>query len=357
MLTRGWFLISVIVMLASCCKQEASDNVLACFADAPSVLASPENVIELDQYGIQIPTKLIHYKGSFIIRKGLSENGVDILTPEKKVIHCVKKGRGPGELVDIGSFQMQGDSLFVFGPSQKKMLILDIPGSIASQRQIVLDEYQIGSPDKEVSDQMIMPICLQCFKGRHYGSGMFGDGSLYAELSKDGAFVSGIPAPTLEDHRIGSMDRAALNMDAQLSLSPDGTRIAVAYVQIAALSFGYTYPELREQWSNLFYQPKLLYPDQPGLMVSYEKENLTTFQDLQAFNDSVYVLYSGKNRVGDQENNANHCSHLLMYDWNGTPLRYYELEEPIVGFWVENRMLYGVSFSPEAKLYQFNLAE
>lgn len=345
--------ITAIVILGSCCKQEISDNVLSYFEDAPSVVATVESVIKLDQYGVLVPTKLIHYKGSFIIRKGLAENFVDILTPEKKVIACVKKGRGPGELVDVGSFQMRGDSLFIYGPSQKKLMVLDIPGSIASQKQITLEEYQIGSPDQKVSDQMILPVCLQYYNGHYYGSGFFGEGSLYAELSKDGMRAFGIPGPTLEDHRISSLDRAALNMDAQLSLSPDGTRIAAAYTQIAAISFGCTCPVLREQWSKVFYQPKLWFPDQSGLMASYEKENYATFQGLQAFNDCVYALYSGKNRVGDNENLANHCNHLLVFDWTGAPLCHYVLEEPIAAFWIEENELYGISFSPETKLYQF----
>ena len=345
--------IIAIVILVSCCKQEASDDVLSYFEDAPSVVATVESVIKLDQYGVLVPTKLIHYKGSFIIRKGLSENFVDIFTPEKKVIACVKKGRGPGELFDVGSFQMRGDSLFIYGPSQKKLLVLDIPGSIASQKQITLEEYQIGSPDQKVSDQMILPVCLQYFNGHYYGSGLFGDGSLYAELSKDGALISGIPGPTLDDNRLSSLDRASLNMDALMSISPNGNRISVTYTQIAAISFACTYPALIEQWSKVFFQPKLWCPDQPGLMVSYEKENVATFQDIQAFNDCVYALYSGKNRVGDNENIANHCSHLLVFDWDGAPLMSYELEVPVAGFWMDEDSLYGISFYPNAKLYQF----
>lgn len=353
MLTRGFLLVSVIAVLASCCKQEASDEVMSYFKDTPSIVLAPENSVGLEQFDILVPIEIIRYKDSYIFRKGLSENYVDILTPERAVISCVKKGRGPGELTDVGSLQLRGDTLYVFGPSQKKLLALDIPGTIASQKQITLKEYQIENLDRKVSDQMVLPVNLQVVGEHFYGLGMFGDGSLYAELSRDGSIVSGIPGPMLEDSKLSSLDRNSLNMDAQMTVSPDGSRIAVAYSQIAAISFGYTQPTLTNLWFKVFYQPKLWYPDRAGFMVSYEKENKTTFQDMQAFDDVVYALYSGKNRVGDNENRANHCDHLLVFDWNGTPLRHFELEESIAGFWVEDDTLYGISFSPAAKLYQF----
>lgn len=352
-MVRRILLVFVTILLASCSQQDASDDLLSYYKGTTSVVLKPGDTIELEQYGILLPTGIIRYSDSYIIKKGLSENYLDILTLERNVIHCVKRGQGPGELIDIGSIQMEGDTLFVYGPSQRKLLVLDIPSTIKFQKQITLEEYHVGSPDPKVSDQMVIPVNLKQANGHFYGLGMFGDGSLYAELSREGTIVSGIPGPDLDEERLSSLDRVSLNMDAVMSISPDGSRIAVAYSQIAAISFGCTKPALTELWSRVFYQPKLWFSSHAGLMVSYEKENRVTFQDMQAFNDAVYILYSGKNRVNDSENSATHSNHLLVFCWDGAPLRQYELEESIVGFWIEEDTLYGISFTPAPKLYQF----
>ena len=353
--TWNSILICLAMLVFSCCSQEKDDTLLSYFKDSPSAVVPLESAIELEQYGILVPTGVMRYQGSFIIQKGLSDNFIDILTPERQTIHCVKMGRGPGELIDYGSSQVCGDTLFVFSPLQKKLLILDIPSTIMSHKQITLDEFQIGPSDNVISEQMVLPVRIQRFKDRFWAVGMFGDGSLCAELSRDGEFISGISGPDLEDSRLGDADRASLNMDALVSVSPDGSRVAIAYTHIAALSLGTTRPVLSKYWSELFYQPELWFPDQQGLMVSYAKENRVAFQGLQAFDDRIYALYSGKDRVNDNENKANHCSHLLVFEWNGKPMMRYELELPVSNFWMEGNTLYGVSFYPDAKLYQFEL--
>ena len=342
-----------VALFVSCCKQETGDALLDYYENAPSSIMSLVDTLDLEQFGILVPTKIIIYKDSFIVQKGLSENHIDILTPERKIISCVRRGRGPGELTDIGSLQVQGDMLFVFGPSQKKLIVLDIPGTIAAQEQLILEENQLGSLDHKASDLMALPVRISYFKDHYYAVGLFGNGSLYAELSREGVFISGIPGPELGDNRLSPLDRWSLNMDALMSLSPDGTKIAVAYVQIAAISFAHTQPLLTEQWSKVFFPPRLWLPDQPELMVSYEKENVVTFRGLQATDSTVYALYSGRNRIGDEENKADHCVHLFAFDWNGAPLMHYELEVPVAGFWMDDDTLYGVSFYPCAKVYQF----
>lgn len=349
-------LISTIIILVSCRGQEYEDKLLSCFDGVPACELTSDVAVELDQYGVLSPKKIVLYKGSYIIKKTKAENFLDVLTTDGAVISCVKKGRGPGELVDIGSFQVQGDTLFVFGRSQKKLLVIDIPGTIASQRQQILEEKQIGLSDMSVSEQMAIPVFLQLSNNRIYATGMFGDNSLYVELSPSGVPISGISGPALEDNKIDDMAQRVLNASSVMSISPDGARIAVAYNQIAALSFANTEPKLMERWSRVFFQPSLWHPDNvTGVVVGYNRDDISTFHDLQAFNDNVYVLYSGKNHEGDNEEDPSHCNYLLVFDWDGNPLKKYELENAIVGFHVDGNILYGVSSSPSARVLQFRL--
>lgn len=345
----------MIMLLASCVRQEASDELLSYFKSAPTVSIKPEEAIELDQYGILVPTWISRYQDSFIIKKQKADNSVDILTPDGTVIPCVKVGRGPGEMLLAGSVQVRGDSLFVYGLSEKKLVVLDLPGTIASGKQVMLDEREIAGAEQPTPGQMFMPVNVQLSGDRIYGVGMFSDGSLCAELSPEGTLVSSIPGAVLEDSRIDDMVRRVLNTAALLSLSPDGNRLAVAYSQIAALAFADTQPGLTGRWSKTFFQPSLWFPNEPGVVVGYNKDNTSTFQGLQAFNDKVLALYSGKNRENVEEDDPDHCRHLLVLDWDGKPLKSYELQEQIVSFYADGKDLYGLSYYPEPKIFRFEL--
>jgi hypothetical protein len=347
----------MIILLASCHRQEASDKLLSYFGDAPAAVLAPESSIDLEQYGILAPTWIARYQDSFILKKQKADNFVDIITPDGTVIPCVQMGRGRGEMILATSVQLQGDTLFVYGMSQKKLLALDVPGTIASQKQVVIDERQIGDAEQLVSDQMVMPVYMQCVNGHYYGVGMFGDGSLCAELSDEGKMVSGIPGAELEDAQITDMTRRVLNTAALMASSPDGNRIAVAYSQIACLAFADTQPGLTARWTKTFFQPSLWYPNEQGVVVSYGKENVSTFQGLQAFDDSVYALYSGKDRIAvdDTEEDVDHCRHLLVFDWDGNPLKKYELDVPVVSFCIDGEDLYGLAYYPETRIFRFAL--
>ena len=345
----------MIMLLASCVRQEASDELLSYFRGAPTVSVKPEESIALDHYGILVPTWITRYQDSFIIKKQKADNFVDILTPEGNVIPCVKMGRGPGEILLAGSVQVQGDALYVYGLTEKKLLVLDLPGTIAAREQVLLEERQMGSGKQTVSDEMVMPVNLQLYKDRIYAVGLYGDGSLCAELSQDGALISGIPGAEIEDSRVDDMARRVLNSGALLSISPDGSRIAAAYSMMAAMSFADTRPELTMRWSKTFFQPSLRFPNIEGAVVGFGKDNVTAFQGLQAFNDKVLALYSGKNRENVEDDDPDHCRHLFVLDWDGKPLKSYELQEQIVSFYLDGEDLYGLSYYPEPKIFRFEL--
>lgn len=344
-----------VALFVSCGRHETSDSVLSCFDRIPLVRLVPEETIDLEEYGILDPVGIDCYDGALVIRKWKSENLVDILTPEGRLVHCIRKGNGPGELVDIGSLQVLGDTLLAYSPTQQKLLSIDLPATIASQRQFVAGERRIGMAERRISGQIALPFYLQCTRdGRTFGAGMFEGDCWYAEISDGGDIKNGVPGPRIDDERLSEAGKKVLNTASLLSVSPDGSRIAAAYTHIAAVSLGNTVPELHESWSELFYPPHLWFPDQPGLTVGYERDNPATFLGARAENDTVFLLYSGKVRGEDGED-RDHGSHLLGMDWDGHPRYRFELDVPIAAFCIDGSDLYGVSFFPSAKVCRFTI--
>lgn len=58
---------------------------------------------------------------------------------------------------------------------------------------------------------------------------------------------------------------------------------------------------------------------------------------------------------GDRERPSSECSHLLVYDWDGNPVRRYELEKTINSICLKDGKIYGASKYPKARVYVYNL--
>lgn len=90
--------------------------------------------------------------------------------------------------------------------------------------------------------------------------------------------------------------------------------------------------------------------------ISYEKEKTKDgyFSPI-AYNDEVYVLYSGKTH-GPDKHDFN-SGYLFVFDWDGKPIRAYSLEIPIFSFTIDPRtdILYGITNDPEYHIVAMQL--
>ena len=68
--------------------------------------------------------------------------------------------------------------------------------------------------------------------------------------------------------------------------------------------------------------------------------------------NEVFVLYFGELWENYEERNFK----IIVFDWNGKPLRMYELDTPLFTFTVDhkNKIIYGLTDSPEFRIIKFN---
>lgn len=73
------------------------------------------------------------------------------------------------------------------------------------------------------------------------------------------------------------------------------------------------------------------------------------------YNDEVWVLYSGK--YIDVKNPNYLLDNIIVFNWEGQPVRQYKLSVPIYTFTIDikNNILYGVSDDPQFHIIQFDL--
>jgi hypothetical protein len=54
---------------------------------------------------------------------------------------------------------------------------------------------------------------------------------------------------------------------------------------------------------------------------------------------------------------SHHCEHLLVYNWNGVPVKYYHLEIPLYSMKYDkaNNSIYGIGYNPEGVFIEYKL--
>ena len=87
---------------------------------------------------------------------------------------------------------------------------------------------------------------------------------------------------------------------------------------------------------------------------AHDRSNVRGFFDVASSDDSIYLLYSGRTRETQAELDSE-CSHLLVYDWDGNPVRRYELEKTINSIYLHEGRIYGTSMHPASRIYVYNL--
>lgn len=91
-----------------------------------------------------------------------------------------------------------------------------------------------------------------------------------------------------------------------------------------------------------------------GKIIAFVRDDIYGFSDLNADERFVYLLYSGKN-LKEKGDDTFNCSHLLVYDWNGTPVIHCELPKSLYAFCVIENVLYGLSRESIPKVYVYSL--
>jgi hypothetical protein len=100
-------------------------------------------------------------------------------------------------------------------------------------------------------------------------------------------------------------------------------------------------------------------PTRSAELMVKTRRSLVGIIALAVTNEYVFAIYSGKNVEDNGEPDAYQGSHLLIYDWDGNPVRQYLLEKPLyaMGYDAAGNTVYGISYDPEGVLIEYKLGE
>lgn len=91
-----------------------------------------------------------------------------------------------------------------------------------------------------------------------------------------------------------------------------------------------------------------------GAAVIFKKEDKAGLTGMCADKHHVYTLYSDRS-MAEYGEDAYHAPYLLVWDWEGNPVRAYQLPVPLYGFALDGQTLYGLSREGSPKVYVLEL--
>ena len=339
-----------------CSPRSDRDIVLDSFAEAIPLSCSLST--SLEQFDIFEPKNVFPFNEWLIVNNYGGDHAIDILNPSSgEKIECFRRGRGPGEVLNVGSVQLHGGILYVFDLGRQIYYALDLEASIKSRKQVLKGETRLlddGSPVSPLNG----PFILYKHGNGILATGLFSDGTWFGSLNEAKGIASSIPLIDFKSTRnMSTLENSAFQLSSSFSVSPDGRQGICAMLACGAFSiFDISGNALKERLRTIYYEPKMLPSPGEQITPGSTPDNIRAFYAVQSTDEEIYLLFSGR-EAGGIDIPSYECSHLLVYDWDGNPIRRYELEHPITSIHLQAGRIYGISTFPTAAYYVYELPQ
>lgn len=344
------YIMSVFLLLFSCTHKDVVPNdPLAHFSKDNTCRISPSLSFDLSPYDIFKPEIAIKLPDGYIVKNQTNENLVSYVDVVKnEVIHGINRGDGPEELVSPSSFQKKGDDLFIYDIAKKNSYKLNVS---FNDSLISLSEYQSIKMEER-------PFIISLLDNGGIASGIF-EKKWIVHFDDSGHILSYLNFPSFEETRnLTDMELSSLYLSTMITVSPDGKKIACATQKHGVLSFAdFNNQQIKEYKLLKYYAPKVsgsLGPGNPN--IAFSRDSKIGFCGVCCNEKYVYALYSGRafNTHGAL---SHHCEHVLVYNWEGTPIKHLIVEKPLytMNYDARTNVLYGIGYDPEGVILEYNL--
>lgn len=267
---------------------------------------------------------------------------VDLRDNTRKVL--LRKGNGPGEVLQMSAFSPYGDGKITAVESNKRYVI-EISSNGDSVQRFFPAPKEYGPYISAVGGDRCV-IFTGCVDGGMY---------LYYNTADSSVRFFG-EYPVREEYRkLDNHIKSRICLSGRLAISPDHRRLVYvnyngglidisairndSIVNVCSLDFHYADVVIE------------------GEVVSIRRTNKNGFYDVSAGNDRFCAIYSGKS-IEKHRAGVDDCDYLMVFDWNGNPVACYESDKPLTKIYYQEdeNVVYGVSIADDgAKLYKFQL--
>jgi len=296
-------------------------------------------IINLDDYGVLNPVDAVKYKKGYVIRD-MVETGIlkyvkNNNNNNKTVISGVSKGNGPGEMTIATDLQVNDDKVILSDPNKNTIYSAEITND-----SISLKKYH-KSKIHFISFKMFENKKFITVFGNDPSKIKYGYNSWCLFVDNNDSVLSSIKYPKYFN-KYSSVSKQMLFANTYFTIKPDHKKLAVINLHQSLISFAnINSSKLRDYKSVMYYPPEITI--EANNTVAYKKEGKYAFLSVVSDDSYVYVLYSDKTFLKDRFD-ASYCPHILVYNWNGNPVKKYKLRKHLstLGIDRDRGILYGI---------------
>lgn len=336
-------LILLVVAFGYGCDNKASSSQNG-FSDISSLTV--KDSIQLERLGILNP-HYIYYKNDFLIFNSMQgEREIQLLDLKSdRVTEFKVIGQGKNEMQNYHTVNNQTENVYMF----------------ADNRQRKIYEIHLDSLRNHPKTNYDLLLSLPNVDDRHFyrfldlqdwvvGIGLLKGGRFGIYKKENNAYTEQMVYPENEEiSRLGDMHKGILYSKTIMGSDMSGKNMVAACFGLIDFYSISEKGELKLKKSHHNHFPKFE-TRTTGTAISYKKEDKIGITGLCTDKNYVYVLYSDKT-FEEQGMDAYNASCILVYDWNGLPVKQYNLSVPLYGFTVANNMIYGLSRKRNPMVY------
>lgn len=329
-------------------KAVTTDSPLDDFSDKNTEKINVSKSLDLERYEIYKPTSVIKDADYYFVENQTHENLINIIDIKKdKVFHGINRGEGPHELISPSSFQREGNDFFIYDIARKIIYKIWKEG----------DSISINKFSQLITNERLFQVYL-------LPKGFLGLGLMnnfwVTYYDKNNALTSSLDFPDFNNTRnLTNIEKGSLYMSSTITIKPDGSKMVCATQKAGVISFCNLQSEKIIEYKRLKYHAPLVSPPRVAgsSSVAFDRNNKIGFCGSASDNNYVFLLYSGRT-FNSHGMSSHYCEHVLIYDWDGKPLKHLILEKPIYGnlnYDSETHILYGIGYDPEGMILEYDL--
>lgn len=338
-------LASVFLVLLSSCQESKkySGAELISFSDFKGPISLKGDSLAFDDILLK-PVK-IHLVDSFLIMKNRNTEQTyyifNVFT-KKKICECVPFGIGPGEMIDPRFISSTDGNIWIFDKNRQVLCICDRQTFFQGESLIVNKSIKF-----ENFCNNIVPI-----PGKGFIASIFDKNKRFGLFNQNGdtiCYKGEYPELSSLTTHIEQVE----GFMSEFTVNAEENRIFVSHSRTDLIEYYDTDMNLIKR----IHGPEHFFPE-----VHQEGDRIATNKGAErdayycplSVGKKVFVLYSGK--FFNPMNHDYLKDKILVFDWNGAPQQYYQLDTPIFDFAVDEKrgVIYGLTDKPESHIVQFN---
>ncbi len=268
-----------------------------------------------------------------------------ISIPKEKVIkRMIPRGQGPGEMIMLDFCpQVNKDQLWIHDPNLGIVCRLDMEA-------VTNESYQIEPIVKLGSSYLIKLGDYLVASGSNVKDNRF---QIFD--SQGNLITSCLNYQKPDEYRHIPDHVYATVFQGDYAVHPNNEKFVFSSSMSGSIHFFDFTPESISLSTDLFfYHPSITDLGQNRYMI--DRDAKMGFPMIESDMDYVYTLYAG-DKTKTQHLSTLTSNQILVYDWNGNPVKRYELEIPLFTFCLNaaGDKIYGVAFEPETIIVQYDL--